>query len=878
MSEQKVIGRVSIVPKGEWSSSNNYTRLDLVKYNGGSYLAKIDNINVPVTNSNTWLQIASKGDIGDPADPETVRQWLEDNIEPIVSILNIPDYSTAQSYSPGDVVFYTTNSKIYRCHTATTAGTLPTDTNYWIEVVAASIIDDSLTISGAAADAKATGDAVDDLKSALDSLFGLSEISVTWEIGFISNTGDETSSPVWIRTTEPISFNADTAVVLFNQAVYDALSTRIRFAVVMYNDENTFLGKSSAIYGISKVSDIVANYNYTGVTKFRLVAQFKTQTSISDDRFSLLTQNIKVFDSTRSLLSDIFNLQDDAAALKTDVNELQDAAQKAVDKDAIGTRVDLSGIHAGDVDADGQAIARSDNKRLITDLLSCTDGLYLIDNTLNFNLAYFVCWYDATGALIGKSPLAWKTSSHINALTYADMSPAFYRLILHKTTNTAFSLADIQHVADNCYILITADTLISPLLAKDKDGDSFLMSLIKANADDDGSYRSSFNVNIPFDGSYSNQIYTLVAKYEMDTGAVGFPHFRFGYDTIGVQHTMMYTLGGKDGWKTKQVRVLRPYGESRDLILQIIIPEGCTVYIKAANGSSDNHIDRNAGAIRFDGHVRIPTMPNSSLASMEMAAMAGFEAFIDIPKRLSDGVWVFYHDDSLVYNNTFIRQADGSTLPSSYNGTLWSSISSEEAFSWDWGISFGDAYAGIKPKTMQEAFELCAKTGMKPMFSLHPMPTVSELEEIKDLAKKYNVLHMLGFVCNATYMPRVWSVFGSDIDTYLVIVSAGKRSIDDINAAISSLDAMTGCTARRVVELFASTVYNAYFGDSPYDPYRAIKDAGYISALCCQNGATKPVSGSTGVYEWAADVEYWFKEHGVTEFNEEIGYNRGLLW
>ena len=60
------LGRVSIVPKGEWNSGNTYIRLDLVNYNGSSYIAKQDvPVNINLNNSNYWLLIAAKGEKGD---------------------------------------------------------------------------------------------------------------------------------------------------------------------------------------------------------------------------------------------------------------------------------------------------------------------------------------------------------------------------------------------------------------------------------------------------------------------------------------------------------------------------------------------------------------------------------------------------------------------------------------------------------------------------------------------------------------------------------------------------------------------------------------------------------------------------------------------
>lgn len=168
MSEKtKEIGRVAIVPKGNWSSTEDYERLDLVKHNGGSYLAKLNNKNVEPSNSTTttWLQIAEKGATGDPAATEDVEAWLKKNVMPISSISSILEYSDSTIYTANNVVLYT--NKIYRCLTETTAGIVPTNTNYWSEVTVTSIIDKSLSISDAAADAKVTGNAITNLKDAL---------------------------------------------------------------------------------------------------------------------------------------------------------------------------------------------------------------------------------------------------------------------------------------------------------------------------------------------------------------------------------------------------------------------------------------------------------------------------------------------------------------------------------------------------------------------------------------------------------------------------------------------------------------------------------------------------------------------------------------
>lgn len=62
------LGRVSIVPKGEWNSVTSYTKLDIVTYEGSSYLALQNNTNKAVSNTTYWQLVAEKGDQGEKGD------------------------------------------------------------------------------------------------------------------------------------------------------------------------------------------------------------------------------------------------------------------------------------------------------------------------------------------------------------------------------------------------------------------------------------------------------------------------------------------------------------------------------------------------------------------------------------------------------------------------------------------------------------------------------------------------------------------------------------------------------------------------------------------------------------------------------------------
>jgi hypothetical protein len=56
------LGRVSIVPKGTWGATTQYTKLDLVSYQGSSYLG-MDTVPVGTlpTDTRYWQLFAQKG-------------------------------------------------------------------------------------------------------------------------------------------------------------------------------------------------------------------------------------------------------------------------------------------------------------------------------------------------------------------------------------------------------------------------------------------------------------------------------------------------------------------------------------------------------------------------------------------------------------------------------------------------------------------------------------------------------------------------------------------------------------------------------------------------------------------------------------------------
>ena len=59
---KKILGKVAISPRGEYAESVTYYRLDLVSYNGSSYLSKIDNNTSLPSTAENWMLVVKKGD------------------------------------------------------------------------------------------------------------------------------------------------------------------------------------------------------------------------------------------------------------------------------------------------------------------------------------------------------------------------------------------------------------------------------------------------------------------------------------------------------------------------------------------------------------------------------------------------------------------------------------------------------------------------------------------------------------------------------------------------------------------------------------------------------------------------------------------------
>ena len=521
-------------------------------------------------------------------------------------------------------------------------------------------------------------------------------------------------------------------------------------------------------------------------------------------------------------------------------------------------------VQGGISSSTGEAAANNYNCR--TDFIDI-NRFISADHVIGWRMRYFAYAEDY-------SFLGYRTASQ-----NAD-SGFTYNSIIALFPTTAYVRFDCGYYVEGTQQRTTPDMIGENVIiryAADEEeaaSDRITVADIQRFADpEDNLFKSSFNIDIPNNGDPENIILTTIAKFTKTNESALDPTIYFSLGS-GLNRSGYYTFGDPNNLKVQKFRIPRYPSDPSGVGIYVAIPEGVTMEISVfQNSYSDEKI--NESRIIFRGHRKMSMTPEDSLAGAIMGAKSGAKYFIEIPKRLSDGTWICYHDDTLVYDDTYIRQENGSILPSSYNGIAWSEISYETANSWDWGISKGELWKGTKPLTLDQFFELCSRSGMHPCLSIHPMPSAEELEEIKTLAAKYNVLGTLNIKCSQTYIQRCFGVFGNEVESYTIDVSSGSQTAATIQNAISSMNSLN-ITVDKIIELFASTAYNAYFGAAPYDAFKLITDAGIKASIAQQTGSYHPVvTSSASVIMWEQDINYWISR-GVTEFTYEYHWNWGL--
>ncbi len=288
-------------------------------------------------------------------------------------------------------------------------------------------------------------------------------------------------------------------------------------------------------------------------------------------------------------------------------------------------------------------------------------------------------------------------------------------------------------------------------------------------ADDKGRFTKSFDVVIHDPEAFEEFfIISSVAFYESQNGEIPAVQARI-IDKTGdtLYYAPVYEIGSPREFYRREWRIMPAYNRYDALRLSFIIPEGVCLYIKSIKVKPNYGFRERDLGIRFHGHGGC-----TNAFGMQLTAEAGFTSCITIPKFTKDGIGVCMHDDATVITElTFddgTKAEEGGPLDRPLSGFTYEELMQ---FSAGWRKR-SDVFAGIRVPTMEEYFRICSMTGMQPIFSVHPEPTLEQWVYVRKLLEKYRLLeHFWVKSSKVANHKNCNKVFGNEIAGRILIQS-----------------------------------------------------------------------------------------------------------
>lgn len=295
-------------------------------------------------------------------------------------------------------------------------------------------------------------------------------------------------------------------------------------------------------------------------------------------------------------------------------------------------------------------------------------------------------------------------------------------------------------------------------------------------------------------------------------------------------------------------------------IITITIPIGVTLNVESFYAEYDNSFI-NKDSYRLMQHGRIFNSPMDCETNWQGWDHVGNYGAIVVPKRTIDGVWVCFHDD--VFGDSPRVRVIGeshSLLPAeSIQACTYAQTQTLEYVSTN-SFDFHDRI----PK-LETFLEYCAKTGVHPVFSIHPNWDIDQWEELRDLVAKYNMLDKLNIKggYSQKFIDTIYRVFGSSIESFLIDLALEKQPT---NKQINALAEKPWDLARISVGFEYMSNAGGYFNDERLSMIR-------------QNGLVH------GLYYHASDVFPLNSEFikncirkGCYEVSVDYFFSNGLNW
>lgn len=298
----------------------------------------------------------------------------------------------------------------------------------------------------------------------------------------------------------------------------------------------------------------------------------------------------------------------------------------------------------------------------------------------------------------------------------------------------------------------------------------------------------SFDLTLLNNGVTIPILLNIRARY---TGATP-PTIQF---LVGSYQSFKFVIGtANEYFESQTLRVPPAMGSMPSVKLRFDIPQNTYLYIEDFTSTYEYGKPRPlSSGLRINSHLGfLAYAPEQTMASIEAAAMMGYDRCIINPIRTSDGVWMCYHGGKAYLSQDGTKANAIAIADNDFANYTYAQIRSYEVITSDAMHAY---WQNCKVPMLEEVFELMSKTGMMPVFSVHPSPDATKWGEIKTLLIKYNLLAGLTIKIFSTGDANLaYSVFGDAIESYIFITSASTKA--DLTAACTNLAATSLANAK----------------------------------------------------------------------------------
>ena len=257
--------------------------------------------------------------------------------------------------------------------------------------------------------------------------------------------------------------------------------------------------------------------------------------------------------------------------------------------------------------------------------------------------------------------------------------------------------------------------------------------------------------------------YCTLFRIEADCLGQVLPRVSFALTGEGqsepLYHSHTYPLGKKSEQTLRIPPLFRP-----ELFLEVCfdLPEGGRLRIKRLELTPDPAPKAPTGGLRFNAHLGFWGLaPNNTLPAFELAARCGFAYCIAVPKVTLDGELVCIHDDTI---NKTARNPLGDPPEEKF---YVREHTYAELLKWEYGSYKYPLFKGERLPLLSEFFDICAQSGMHPMFSTHPGLTYEQWQRVRRMLLERELLsdfHVKSF--RIERLQAAYEVLGTDIEGY----------------------------------------------------------------------------------------------------------------